>query len=108
MNDSFLTPSLQYLNQYFYTTTSVGFDKIMVRSMFFTPCRATQAPTPGSTPALTPCATPALTPGSTPAPTRTPTIGAPSRSNHNEDYICPTGYTGLVASETFIVCLDNL
>ena len=67
--------------------------------------RETPAPTPGSTPAPTPRETPAPTPretpsptsGSTTVPTKASTI-APSGSNN--DSICPTGYTGLVASET--------
>ena len=76
---------------------------------------ATPAPTPGSTPAPTPDATiaptlgstPAPTPGPTPAPTKSPTI-APSGSNN--DSICPTGYTGLVAVDScsgFRHCLNG-
>ena len=56
---------------------------------------------PTSTPAPTPGSTPAPTPGPTPSPvsetTNSPT-SAPSVSNN--DSICPTGYTGLVPSET--------
>ena len=56
---------------------------------------------PTSTPAPTPGSTSAPTPGPTPSPvsetTNSPT-SAPSVSNN--DSICPTGYTGLVPSET--------